>query len=512
MAHLLHPVDVLAVAVLAQTAAAFWSQSLPWFSGQHQQLEIRDVGQQATTTTMVAAGTSTSTALNASASNCFLTLPNDPLSANGLATPFVLEPPCSQSVNLQQAYAEAAVIDPVTGAVSIYHPLVIDQGKIPPVTPVVPKLPANAKVALWFGFNGNVLQLLDQNGLDTNQSPILKEIDCVNGLPGVQDDVFGQVSWCNTQPFFDAANAAVKNGQFLIPPLGTDRNGATCPTSRSFEIVDACPSDNVPTQYLLLPDGATVQDTAANRVKFPNAKVINNASDEALLANIIDLAIGCTPFLRPSLDNPGEKVPALALQELQAGARQQAPIALVPLNDPDCLLTVSGAVSPAKTNAYRLGVNQPLLTAQGPDSGALDFYCNGMMSIAPGFLLSNEDVFAKQTSPAPSLGNNLFTFMCARYLMSLMQLGCAPNAQQPVQIATNGGGVATACTIQNAAAATAATTTTLSQVAASTTRAATIAKSTHYPFERPAVGQFRVGRGGRGGRGGHAGRQGNQRF
>ncbi|KAJ5820466.1 hypothetical protein N7474_006057 [Penicillium riverlandense] len=533
MSPLLHP-----VAVLAQTVTAFWSQSLPWFPGHHQQFAAHNVGQQPTTTTVAAGRTSTSTALNVSASNCFLTLPNNPLSANGLATPFVLEPPCSQSVNLQQAYVEAAVIDPATGAVSIYHPLVIDQGKTPPVAPVVPKLPANAKVALWFGFNGNVLQLLDPNGLGTHQSSILKEIDCVNGLPGMQGDVFGQVSWCNTQPFFDAANAAVKNGQLVIPPLGTDHNGATCPTTRSFEIVDACPSDNVPTQYLLLPDGATVQDTAANRAKFPNAIVINNASDEALLANMIDPAIGCTPFLGPSLDNPGDKVPALALQELQASEHQQAPIALVPLNDPDCLLTASGAVSPAKTNAYRLGINQPLLTDQGPDSGALDFYCNGMMSIAPGFLLFNEEVFAKQKSPAPSLGNNLFTFMCARYLMSLMQLGCSPNVQQPVQIATNGIGVATACTIQSAAATTTARTTKSRQVAVTsvaassvtttttmlstlvsvmkqsstavnqmtgaltqattTIAAANTAKDTNYPFEASsrsmAAGRFRVGR------------------
>lgn len=491
---ILHPVAILPVVALAHTAAAaFWSQSLQ--PRHHRQFGAPNIGQPEATAIMEVAGTSTSTALNASASNCFLTLPNNPLSAKGLATPFVLEPPCSQSVNQQQAYAEAAVIDPATGAVSIYHPLVIDRDKTPPVAPVVPKLPANAKVALWFGFNGEVLQLLDQNGLDTNQSPILKDMDCVNGLPGVQGDVFGQVSWCNTRSFFYAANAAVKNGQLVIPPLGTDHNGATCPTSRSFEIVDACPSDNVPTQYLLLPDGATIQDTAANRAKFPNAVVINNASDEALLANIIDPAIGCTPFLRPSLDDPGEKVPALALQELQARTHQQAPIALVPLNDPDCLLTASGAVSHAKTNAYRVGVNQPLLS-RGPDFGALDFYCNGMMSKAPGFLLSNEEVFAKQTSPMPSLGNNLFTFMCARYLMSLMMLGCSANVQQPVQIATNSIGVATACTIGNAAA----TATTSRQVVVTSMAAAdTTARKTYYPFDSGsrsmAVGQFRVGRG-----------------
>ena len=118
-------------------------------------------------------------------------------------------------------------------------------------------------------------------------------------------------------------------GLTVIPPLGTDNLGNPCPTSRSFEITDACPSDNVPTQYLLTTNGSTAQDTTANRAALPGAEVINNASDEALLANIIDPLIGCTPFQAPSLDSPGEMSSALALSELQAATLQQAPIGLV---------------------------------------------------------------------------------------------------------------------------------------------------------------------------------------
>ncbi|KAL1968612.1 hypothetical protein VTN77DRAFT_1438 [Rasamsonia byssochlamydoides] len=398
-------------------------------------------------TATASAAASPSASLNATVLDCFLTLPNDPLSATGLSTPFLLQPPCSMSVSTQQAFAEAAVFDPATGDISIYHPLVIDAGKKPAAPPVVPQLPENAKVALWFGFNGNVLQLLDVNGEDTNTSPLLKSIDCVNGLPGVQGDVFGQVSWCNTKPFFAAANASIAAGKTTIPPLGTDKNGAACPTSRSFEIVDACPSDNVPTQYLLLPDGSTVQDTAANRARFPDAEVINNASDEALVANILDPILGCTPFEGASLDDPGAKVPALALAELQAGHLQQAPVALVPLNDPDTLLTANGQVSPAKTNAYRLGVNQPLLSSSGADDGALVPYCDNMIAIAPGFFKANEAEFSGQPSPDTGVGNNLFTFMCNRYLMSLTQLGCPADPNQPVQVTLDGNGAATSCTI-----------------------------------------------------------------
>jgi hypothetical protein len=346
-------------------------------------------------------------------------------------------------VATQQAFAEAAVYDPTTNTVSIYHPLIIDAGTTPAAAPVVPVIPAGATVALWFGFNGGVLKLVDANGLDANNSPLLKGSDCINGLAGVQNDVFGQVSWCNAQAFFAAVNA----GKPTIPPLGVDNNGNVCPTSRSFEIVDACPSDNVPTQYLLLPNGQTAQDTAANRAANPTATVINNASDEALLTNILDPLIGCTPFKGASLDDPGVMVPALALSEMQANALQLAPIGLVPLNDPDCLLTASGTVSTQKTNQYRLGVNQPIVAA-GNDSGALDPYCTSMLTVAPSFLKGFETLFAGQTTPAACVGNNLFTFMSQRFLTSLTQLTC-PVAQEviPISCAQDGNGVATSCTI-----------------------------------------------------------------
>jgi len=396
-----------------------------------------------------ASATAASSSLNPSATDCFLTLPDDPLSAEGLSTPWTLGAPCSQAVSLQQAFAEASVFDPSTNTLSVYHPLVINDGMTPQAAPVVPDLPEGAIVGLWFGFNGGVLQLLDKEGRNTNESPTLQSIDCVNGLPGVNGDVFGQVSWCNTQPFWAAVNESFAAGKIDVPELGNDHNGRPCPTSRSFEIVDACPSDNVPTQYLLLSDGSTVQDNTANRDKFPNAEVINNASDESLIANILDPAIGCTPFLSNNLDDPGTTFTSLALNELLAKARQSAPIALVPLNDPDTLLTSDGQVSPAKTNAYRLGVNQPFLTASGPDDGALDFYCNGMIEIAPRFFLDNQDTFTGMTSPATSVGNNLFTFMCNRYLESLTMLGCPENSTQPVACTLDSSGAATSCTINS---------------------------------------------------------------
>jgi hypothetical protein len=383
-------------------------------------------------------------ALDPNAVTCLITVPNNPLTAEGLATPYILQRPCSMAVGGQQAFVEAAVFDPATGGISIYHPLVTNAGEKPAAAPVVPTLPQGAIVGLWFGFNGVTLQLVDGAGNDANASPLLKSANCVNGLRGVVGDVFGQVSWCNAEQWFTAVNSGINAGSVVVPPLGLDKNGNQCITSRSFSITDADPSDNVPTQYILI-GNATAQDTNANRQALgAAAEVINNASDEALVAHILDPLIGCTPFLAPSLDDPGAKVAALALSELQASL--QVNPALVPLNDPDCITTKGGAISIEKTNAYRLGVGQPLV-GTGNTSGALQPYCNGLVAGTPPFLKGFETTFTAAPSPDTAVGNSLFTFLSARYLGALTNLKCPPPAFQPIVCATDKTGAATSCVI-----------------------------------------------------------------
>ena len=57
------------------------------------------------------------------------------------------------------------MLDPATGQISVYDPLVVNAGTQPAVAPVVPTLPAGAVVALWFGYNGDTLTLA---GADEN--------------------------------------------------------------------------------------------------------------------------------------------------------------------------------------------------------------------------------------------------------------------------------------------------------------------------------------------------------
>jgi hypothetical protein len=109
--------------------------------------------------------------------NCTLIVPPNPLTAQGLATPYQLtatnpaDGPCNEANINQTAFVQGAVINPATGQISVYDPLVIDQGSTPAAAPVVPQLPANATVALWFGFNGNTLSLVGADQVPGYQVP-----------------------------------------------------------------------------------------------------------------------------------------------------------------------------------------------------------------------------------------------------------------------------------------------------------------------------------------------------
>ena len=100
--------------------------------------------------------------------DCELIVPARPLTAAGLATPYQLTGPggqdpaasgCTQANPNLQAFVQATILDPATGRLWVYEPLVITAGTNPAVAPVRPRLPKDAVVNLMFGFNGNNLQL-----------------------------------------------------------------------------------------------------------------------------------------------------------------------------------------------------------------------------------------------------------------------------------------------------------------------------------------------------------------
>jgi hypothetical protein len=372
------------------------------------------------------------TAAQAAASmNCSLAVPANPLSAAGLATPWQLGDGCSMAnAGTEGAFVEATILGP-NGSVQVYNPLVITAGTQPAVAPTAPTIAAGSTVILDVGFNGTNLVLTGAGAQQGN---------CVDALG---QSVFGQVSACNAVNFYTAANAAIANGSLVIPATGTASDGQACQTTRDFALIDQDQSDNVVSEYLINGNGQTAQATAANQTNLAGATPLRNGSDDALLSEFVDPANGCTPFTATDTTNPAGTSPSQALNELSARVNQAGTIALVPTNDEMTL--VGGNMSIAKTNVYRSLVDQPLL-ARGTNAATVAAsYCQNMVNIAPA--RNNLDLAkdAAFTSPVPTVGNTLATFLGNRLSMSFTNLNCANfGLTNPVTVTLDGNGVATA--------------------------------------------------------------------
>ncbi|KAG0320072.1 hypothetical protein BGZ99_004689 [Dissophora globulifera] len=361
---------------------------------------------------------------------CFLQVPKNPLSAQGLATPYILKKGnCDQTAGDQQVFVEATVFDPATKTFGVYHPLVINEGSKPLIAPVVPKLPKNAIVGLWFGANSDSVTLTGD----------IAGGNCVNGLSST--DVFGQVAFCNAEPFFKAVHAADKAGgaNVVIPPIGKDVHGDACPTTRYFGIIDQDQSDNVITTYLMKGKGFA-QSTKANKKQLKSFAEFSNGSDNALVAELIDPAIKCKPFKAPSMMEPGVLLGSMALNELHA-TKQRGHPALIPYADP--MVLSNNKVSIRKTNAYRKGVDQPLIAHLS--QATTKSYCTRYDRIAPAYIKRIAKQIQGRPSPTPEVATNLLTFMGQRYLASWTNLGCDVTLKKTsaITVTMDGKGVAT---------------------------------------------------------------------
>ena len=352
-----------------------------------------------TLTSLLSSGKSTlalsqaeTTVLTPTFVQCELVLPDHILTS--LAQPWQLLPPCHERDQSQSVFVQAVILNTDNGQITSYDPLVIDAGTVPAMQPVLPKLPQHYVSAIFGGGNDDNTILVNNHG------------DCNNGVAGLH---FGQVFFCHTDSLFSRFDAM----HVAIPGLGTSNSGQPCPSVRSFEIVDQDQSDNVQTTYLATADGRTAQNNAANRLALTGAVVLKNPSDNRLLTQFVDPAIGCHAWSVPDLSSDSIPVATQFTDEEQARLYQASPAALIPIGDP-----MTGNIP--MTNDYRRSVDQPLINPN--DTGSTLVYCSNLKSIAPPFLAEHAKDFIGKPSPAP--GVDLNTFINDRYQASLSLLFC----------------------------------------------------------------------------------------
>src|SRR6202522_114738 len=404
-------------------------------------------------------GSITPTTTASSNANCDIIVPAHPLTARGLATPYQLtgtdgQSPAQSGCEMSNAvslgaFVQATILNPATGKLYVYDPLVITQGTTPAVAPVVPTLPKGAIVTIDFGFNGTDLF---QVGATANA---LSNGNCVNGTSG---SIFGQVSFCNGINFFNAAFRDERERKLVVPSEGTSSkiiasggamgSGQDCPETRNFDMVDQDPSDNVTTLYLLDPaTGQTAQDSTSNSQNIPGSALLANGSDNTLLDLFMDPVLGCTPFEAPDLGNNEMPSSSQALDELLSAAHQPTPVALVPEND-EMVLNNDDQFDVAKDNLYREEVGQAGISGQNNKTSSPAMFCQDMVDIQAPFVAANQALLSTGQSPVVGVGDNLFTFLANRLSMSFTNLSCQTfGLTNPVTVTLDGAGAATAATL-----------------------------------------------------------------
>jgi hypothetical protein len=140
-----------------------------------------------------------------------LTVPANPLTAQGLATPWQFGDGCSwANGGTEGAFVEATILAP-NGQVQVYDPLVVTQGTTPAVAPTAPTIAAGSQVIISAGFNGNALAL---TGAGATQGK------CIDALG---NSIINQTPQCNAAAFYQLANREIANGTLTVPPVGTGR-------------------------------------------------------------------------------------------------------------------------------------------------------------------------------------------------------------------------------------------------------------------------------------------------
>jgi len=386
--------------------------------------------------------------------SCDIIVPANPLSARGLATPYQLtgthgktpaESGCQMSPGVK-AFVQATILDPATGKLSVYDPLVVTRGTRPAVVPRAPAIPASAVVTIDFGFNGKDL-------FQVGATPAtLAEANCVDGQAG---SAFGQVAFCNGASFFSAVRKDERKGLLKVPSPGTSNKitpsggdlgtGRDCPVTRNFEVADADLGDNVTTQYLLNPvTGQTAQYTTSNLGYLEGARLLISRSDNTVLDQFLDPALGCTPFQAPDLGNNNVPASSMALDEIAAGAYQPKLAALAPENG-KMVRGSDGGLDAAKTDMYRQELGQAPVSSRGSKTSDPAAYCQNLVDIQTPFLAANRTLLAASQSPVTAVGDNLLTFMANELNLSFTDLGCQHfGLTNPVTVHRNGAGVAVA--------------------------------------------------------------------
>ena len=380
---------------------------------------------------------------------CNIEVPNDPLNT-GLFLPWYVSTdpesavPCTQTIKSSAVFVESTIVDLITGELFVYYPLILDNGTFPVVPILKTILPKTYSTIISFGSNGESIKLIPSR----NDPNSLINANCNYGIDNNGTiSQFGQVAFCNAVNFYDNINKLIMKNLVKIPNIGKTQKGDICPTTRSYQVVDADPNDNSLSTYIITENMEVVQNYPENAKQLKVANIIGNGSDNRLLSVFISPAVGCHSFQVPDLVVKQILRYSMALNDIQSNLLQfllpQEDIALVSFNNPMTLL--DGNISINKTNLYRQNVNQPLFYGTIEEAKNYDtLFCNKLEEITIPFLIKYHYELTNFVSPDNENADNLLNFLCNRFVGTWGILNCQELTGKicPIQVTFNNEGIA----------------------------------------------------------------------
>lgn len=352
---------------------------------------------------------------------CGVVVPENPLSYQGLNTPYILKSlnnktdDCSVLKQRSTVFIEIVIFDIVSSTFYIYNPLVVnDLGQIKNIIKT-DQLPVHNVVGIWFGSNDVTFKLLDSNNS-------LHFGDCVDGY---NNSVFGNFAYCNAKIFFET----VDKYKFYIPDIGKTINDFDCLTTRSFEFNQQYHISSVVSSYIIYQDQKVAIKSFNNLSIFePPLYVIINKSNGRILNSYISIATRCNTFIGYDFIDQYNRKSSIVLNELQGSLDKQQ--IFIPSTHPSVMM--NGYPDLNKLNLYRIGLNQPVVTGIHINDSII--YCNGIYNKTPVFLYNHYDLLTNYNTPDDTLGNNLINVMISRFLSSWNTYDCGNILKVPFPI------------------------------------------------------------------------------
>ena len=293
---------------------------------------------------------------------CVLTIPDNPLTAIGLATPYILSSNCSVLNMSTTVFSEVIIINTNTREYSIYNPLIVNNISQLENTPVIPILPRKYIIGIWF----------------TSEQPftLLTKFNLCENM------VNTNFAYCNIGVFY---NYVISLNVFIK---------SICPSIRDYPM-QLLLGNRVMDSYIVNNNSLITQtNSLSNNISYI---VENTSTNDYIFNNYVNKALNCPSLIAFNIQT-GRQVNSMILNQIQAIQYGSGTSTYI-------------SKSIQEMNFWRLGLGQNINVNTDQF-----IFCNESDNKNALFLYNNYEKLYYYNSPEPTVATNLVNYLAYLYV------------------------------------------------------------------------------------------------